>query len=495
MASPHGESPSEGQKFRLVKFFSYASFIVFILFSFPFSVIISQKAKDILMKSYENYALLLGENLNHQVFQNFMIPVTRRYGKVRLRDKEQYEWMDQIVKNTIHSFRIDVVNIYDINKGVIAYSTDSRLLGTSVKESIGYKKAVEGEHFSGLISVGDDLWGLGIERIGGEKKLRTYIPFRGMDPLTGEQGYVGGVFELIQDLSQEYQSIVKFQYLIFGLSILIMGLIFVALLFIVHKAEGIIEERAKEQRELESQLNQAERLAALGQMVAGVSHEIRTPLGIIRSTAELLGGAPGADEGQKRLSGVIVEESSRLNNIVTEFLDFARPEEPNLQNCQLEEIIERNLAFLRPELEKEQILVHNKLNGRSFPLKADPDMLYRAMLNLFVNAIQSMKGGGALYVNIWEAEDRVLLGIGDNGCGISEENMRRIFNPFFTTKGRGSGLGLSIVKKIIEGHGGSIWLKSQEGVGTKVMIELPLAASVEKPLPANGDAAVEKRFA
>jgi signal transduction histidine kinase len=112
-----------------------------------------------------------------------------------------------------------------------------------------------------------------------------------------------------------------------------------------------------------------------------------------------------------------------------------------------------------------------------------------------VNAIQSMKGGGALYVNIWEAEDRVLLGIGDNGCGISEENMRRIFNPFFTTKGRGSGLGLSIVKKIIEGHGGSIWLKSQEGVGTKVMIELPLAASVEKPLPAYGDAVGEKRFA
>lgn len=463
----------ERKQFRLVKFFAYASFIVLIIFSFPFSVVISQQAKDILMKSYENYAFLLGGNLSHQVFQNFVIPVTTRYGQIRLREQRQYELMDQIVKNTIHSFNINVVNIYDIGKGVIAYSTDSRLLGKKVRETLGYKRAVKGKYSSGLISERDELWGLGIEWIGGEKKIRTYIPFRGIDPYTGDKGYVLGVFELIQDLTQEYKSIVKLQYLIFGLSILIMGLIFIALLLIVHKAEKTIEERAKEQRELEAQLNQAERLAALGQMCAGVSHEIRNPLGIIRSTAELLAGMPDSKDPQKKLSGMIIEESSRLNNIVTEFLDFARPQEPNLQECYLEDMIKKNLAFLQPELEKKKIFVHDNLNKRSFKLEGDPQLLYRAFLNIFINAIQSMKNGGSVKVDVAEEKDHYIVGIEDTGSGIVEENMSKIFNPFFSTKDKGSGLGLSIVRNIIEGHKGSIRIESKLGSGSKVIITLP----------------------
>ena len=359
MVPPGQETPAEGRQFRLVKFFSYASFIILILFSFPLSVVISQNARDILMKSYENYALLLGENLNHQVFQNFVIPVSRRYGQIRLREKQQYEWMDKIVTTTIHSFNIDIVNVYDIGKGMIAYSTDTRLVGKQVRETPGYRDAIKGQHSSKLLAEGEDLWGLGIKWFEEEKKLRTYIPFRGMDPFSGDKGDILGIFELIQDLTQEYQYIQRLQYIIFGLSILFMGLIFVALLLIVRKAEKIIEARAREQRELEFQLNQAERLASLGQMCAGVSHEIRNPLGIIRSTAELMGGMPDSSESQKKLSNVIVEESSRLNNIVTEFLDFARPMNPNFQDCYLEEIINKNLDFLKPELDKGKISVHH----------------------------------------------------------------------------------------------------------------------------------------
>ncbi len=466
------DSQSEGKQFRLAKFFAYASFIVLFLFSFPFSVIVSQNTKDILMKSHEDYALLLGKNVSHQVFEDFIIPAAARFGKVRLSDEEQYQWLDQIIRRTVHGLNIDVVNLYDIGKGVIAYSTDSRLLGKRAKENTGYKMAVEGGHFSRLIPEGEDPWGLGVEKIKDEKKLRTFIPFRWVHPATKER-YVGGVFELIQDLSLQYQSIVKFQYITFGLSILIMALIFVVLLIIVHKAQKIIEERAKERRELESQLNQAERLAALGQMCAGVSHEIRNPLGIIRSTAELMGGMPDSHEAQKRLSNVIVEESSRLNNIVTEFLDFARPQEPNFQDCYLEEIINKNLNFLGPELDKEKISLHDDLNGRSFKLKADPQLLYRAFLNIFVNAIQSIENGGAITVNVTEKKGHYVVGVEDTGAGISDENLVKIFNPFFSTKDKGSGLGLPIVRNFIEGHKGTIWLESKEGLGTKVYVKLP----------------------
>ena len=463
---------AEGKQFRLVKFFAYASFIVLILFSFPFSVLISQQAKDILMKSYENYALLVGENLNHQVFQNFSIPVSRRYGHISLREKGQYELLDRVVRNTIHGFNVDIVNIYAIRQGVIAYSTESRALGKKVKTSPGYDKAVNGEHSSGVLAKGDNFWGLGIERIGGEKKLRTYIPFRGVNPFTGENE-IFGVFELIQDMTREYRSIVKLQYFIFGLSTLIMGLIFVALILIVRKAERIIGERAREQRELEAQLNQAERLAALGQMCAGVSHEIRNPLGIIRSTAELMGSIDGSNDSQKKLSGVIIEESSRLNDIVTEFLDFARPLKPNLQDCYLEEVLDKNLQFLKPELDKKKIAIHHNLEGRSLKLRADPQLLYRTFLNIFVNAVQSIENGGTITVNVEEARNHYTVRIEDTGYGISRENLSKIFNPFFSTKEKGSGLGVSIVRNIIEGHGGTIRIESEEGAGTKVMIELP----------------------
>lgn len=463
----------EGKQFRLVKFFAWASFIVLLIFCFPFSVVISQKAKEILLNSYENYALLVGQNLNHQVFQNVVIPAYRRYGQIKLREKEQYELMDRVVRNTIHGFNVDLVNIYSIGENVIAYSTDPDLIGLKVKASSGYRKAVKGESSSRLISSSFELWGLGIEVMGGTRKLRTFIPFRDVDPFTGDKGYIGGVFELIQDLTPQYESLVRFQFLIFGLSILIMGLIFLALILIVHKAEKVIEQRARERRELQEQLHQAERLAALGEMVAGVSHEIKNPLGIIRSTAELLGGMPDADDTQKRLSGVITEESTRLNQIVTEFLDFARPQMPNLHASDLVEIIEKNLTFLEPELEKSGVTVSHDLDGRSLDLVADHDQLYRVFQNLLINALQAMNHGGKIDIRVSEEKGGYLIEIQDTGCGISPENLKKLFNPFFTTKERGSGLGLSIVRKIVEGHKGLISIESRESLGTRVLVRLP----------------------
>ena len=481
MTQTQTHTDHNGRQFRLVKFFAYASFVVLIIFSFPFSMVISKQAKDILMKSHENYALLLGQNLNHQVFHNFVLPVTSKYGKIRLREKEQYEWMDRIVRNTIHGLKIELVNIYDINNGVIAYSTDPSLLGKKVRESVGYKRAVMGENSSGLISGGDTLWGLGIEKMGGKRTLRTYIPFTGIGPFLGESGYVLGVFELIQDLSEEYKSVIRFQYLTFGLSTLIMGMIFVALLLIVRKAERIIDERAREQRELEAQLNHTERLAALGEMVAGVSHEIRNPLGIIRSTAELLGSMPGAAASTNRLTQLIIEESGRLNNIVTEFLDFARPMTPKFQDCDLNQILERTFLFLGPELDKTGISLQNNLRHQPLKLRADAEQLYRSFLNIFLNAIQAMPNGGKIQVDVTEDKDgHYLIEIADTGVGIGEKELNKIFNPFFSTKERGTGLGLSIVRNIIEGHRGKIWFESRvagadgEGAtGTRVMIRLP----------------------
>ncbi len=459
-------------RFRLVKFFAYASFVILIISSFILAMVISQRATKLLMNTYENHALLIANNLNHQVFHYFNIPVRYRYGAIRLREKEQSDLMDKIVKTTIHSFNIEEVNIYDAQKGIIAYSTNKDLIGLTGRGGMGYRDALEGKHSSRLISREPAISGSWFMDFTKEKKLKTFIPFKAEPPFS----YIGilGVFELTQDLTKEYESILKFRYLIFGVSFVIMFFIFLALLLVVRKAEHLLRKREQEQKLLEDQLNQAERLAVLGEMVAGVSHEIKNPLGIIRSTAEFLAENPKSDQIQKKLSNIIIDESGRLNDIVTDFLDFAKPQVPNLQDCHLEEIINRNLSFLRPELDKKGVSINNgNLNSKPFTIKADPELLYRAFLNIFLNAIQSMKDGGNIDIKVEEEKENYKVEIQDTGIGINKENLNKIFNPFFTTKEKGSGLGLAIVKKIIEGHKGDIWIESEEEVGTSVFVKLP----------------------
>jgi two-component system sensor histidine kinase HydH len=453
----------EVKPFRLVKNFAIASFIVLILISFPFSLFISQKAKEILFKHYEDYALELGSYIDSQVLQGFTLPMAMQFGEISLRNKQQMETLDSVIRKATETLNVDVVKLHSFHDNKVIYSTDPSLINEKSVKTDGYMKALKGEMSSELISEGKGLWGLG--------KVRTYIPLK--IPLEKDEFFINGILEMVLDMTEQYRSIVKLQYLIFGTSILMMALIFFALLFIVHKAEQLIRRRIMEQRELEEQLNLAERLAALGEMVAGVSHEIKNPLGIIQSTAELLSSMPDAGEKQKRLSGVITEESIRLNRIVTEFLDFARPHELNIQESQLEEIIQKNIDFLKPEMIKKGISIKTNIDGRGYKISVDQDLIHRALMNLIMNSMQAMENGGTISLGVTDAKGGYNITIQDSGSGITSDNIKKIFNPFFTTKEKGSGLGLPIVRKIIEGHHGTIDIESNKGEGTKVTIHLP----------------------
>jgi signal transduction histidine kinase len=309
-------------------------------------------------------------------------------------------------------------------------------------------------------------------------------------PLSAELGPILGVFEITQDISEDYKTINRLQIIILVSSSVVMSLLFVVLRLIVKRAESIIEKRAEERRVLEQQLHQAERLAALGEMVAGVSHEIRNPLGIIGSTAELLCQKIADTDPKNKLGKIIVEETARLNAIVTDFLDFARPTEPRLTDCQVDEVLERNLAFLQMEMDRRGIQVDRDYSRNGSPIQADRDLLYRAFLNVFMNAIEALHEGGTIRVSIRYhngQDDSLEVTIADTGPGIAEEVKGRIFEPFFTTRVKGTGLGLSIVRNIIESHGGSIRIESPavgteasgEAQGTAVIITLPLKSAQE----------------
>ena len=460
--------------FELVKYFSFSAVAVFLLFTISMVWFMSNNTKEMLLQRSEAYALVLAENLNHQVYQQFVIPTFLRYSEIALRKPEQFQRLDAIIKNTTHGLNIESVTIYETKEPKVAYSTIGDKVGQLVPATPEYLKARDGGSNSTLITHGNIL-SLFPGRQGIHGQLKTLIPFRLEKGLGEDTGPILGVFEIVQDLSADLEAVVRLQWMIVGISVLMMSGLFVALWLIVARGDRIVARRAEERLKLEERLNHVERLAGLGKMVAAVSHEIKNPLGIIRSTAEILGKrlaklAPG----NEHLAGIIVQETMRLDRIVTEFLDFARPQKMRIAPTVISDLIQRALTFMEPEFVKARIQLVERVD-HSATAAVDSDHLYQAILNILVNAVQAMPEGGTLTV-LLRQEPRtrsICLEIADTGHGMSEEVLGQVFTPFFTKKNRGTGLGLAIVRNIIESHLGQIEVDSVEGQGTLFTIRIP----------------------
>jgi signal transduction histidine kinase len=461
--------------FQLVKYLALSSLMVLLVCTILLSGFISQKAKAILLTKSEQYALLVADNLNHQVFFQFTVPTLIAEGEIRLSRESQYERLDKVVRNTIHGLSVARVDIYD-QQGILTYSTNKEMIGSKGDICDPFTRAMNEESVSVLSADETDF--LGFELKGGARRLTTYLPMWEERPLSWRKGKVLGVFEITQDISHDYETIHRFQWIVAFSFLLFVGILFVTILFIARRAERIITARAKERYKLEEQLYQSERLAALGEMIAGVSHEIRNPLGIIRSTAELL-DCRMQELKLKKFSSIIVEESTRLNDILTEFLDFARPKTLRPALCKIEDILDRNLSVMEAECQRLGISVQRCYQTEDRCLEADHDLLYRAFVNILANSLQAMPEGGTLTLQTAVTNGRdgaplMEIQVRDTGTGIPKEAMKKIFNPFFTTREKGTGLGLAIVQTIIDNHNGEIEVVSLEGRGATFIIRLPL---------------------
>ena len=461
--------------FRLVKYFSFTGLGLVLITTIVLSWVISNYAKKVILDRSESYSLLLAEHVNRQVFLQFVLPTVLRYGEIALRNPTQFKRLDTVVQNTTEGLNVDSVTIYDSKENIISYSTISEEIGVRDEGGREYERALNGINSSRLISKASLLNLLpGSDPI--SSKLLTYIPSRRENPLSERTDDIMGVTKVVQDLSDDMEAILRLQLTIIIVSILIMGTLFLILTQIVTKADQINEARAQERRRLEDKLNQAERLASLGEMVASVSHEIKNPLGIVRSTAEILNKrlkeqAPAS----KHLAEIIITETSRLDDIVREFLDFARPQVPKFTAIPINDLITKVEGFMQPELSKNNITVENNLAADLKPIHVDQNLLYRAFLNLFINAVQAMPDGGIISVSTYlspHEKKKIVIRIEDTGIGIAGEKLPMIFTPFYTDKNRGTGLGLSIAKNIIEQHAGTITVESQAGKGSTFLITL-----------------------
>jgi signal transduction histidine kinase len=240
----------------------------------------------------------------------------------------------------------------------------------------------------------------------------------------------------------------------------------------------IIENRlAEEERiRLQEQLRHADRLATIGQLAAGVAHEINEPLGAILGFAQFIGKAGDLPEQVKEDAGKIVNASLHVREIVKKLLIFASQMPTKKSAVNLNEIIEEGLLFLESRCAKEDVELVRVLSSGIPDIVADPGQLNQVLVNLVVNAIQSMPDGGTLTISTGVEDKYVYITVEDTGIGMSDEVKNRIFLPFFTTKevGHGTGLGLPVVHGIVTSHGGTINVETELGKGSRFEVRLPI---------------------
>lgn len=223
-------------------------------------------------------------------------------------------------------------------------------------------------------------------------------------------------------------------------------------------------------------------LAAVSQLAASVAHELRNPLSSIKGAAQYLRNEFGEQETIREFLDIILEEVGVLNRITTEFLNFARPMHLNLEQAHVHDSIRKLLQVMKPQLTAQGIETIVDL-GPDVPASAfDRQQMDHVLRNLVLNAVQAMSHGGVLMIRtrlLAVPLPAVEIAVSDTGPGIAPEDLSRLFTPFFTTKAKGVGLGLTIVEKILENHGGGIAVESKPGSGTTFLARLPVAPGAE----------------
>ncbi|MCD6217918.1 hypothetical protein J7L05_08680 [bacterium] len=253
---------------------------------------------------------------------------------------------------------------------------------------------------------------------------------------------------------------------------------------VAHEISLIIEERetSKYKAMLQEQLRHSDRLATIGQLAAGVAHELNEPLGSILGFAQLIKKAGDLPNQSEEDIDRIVNASLHAREIVKRLLIFARQMPGKTDKVDLNKIVREGLYFIESRIARENIELEINLADNLPVIAADPTQLHQVLVNLVVNALQSLYGEGKLIISTEFDENNISLIIEDTGAGISRELLPQIFNPFFTTKdvGQGTGLGLSVVHGIVTSHGGDIRVTSEEGVGSRFEVKIPISSDMDE---------------
>jgi two-component system sensor histidine kinase HydH len=226
---------------------------------------------------------------------------------------------------------------------------------------------------------------------------------------------------------------------------------------------------------LRREIARSQRLATVGKLAAGVAHEIRNPLSSIKGFATYFKERYREKSEDRHVADVMIQEVDRLNRVVGQLLEFARPITVSKKLISMQTVVEDSLALIERQTDEKRIQVKTRFQSDIKHVPVDPDRISQVLLNLYLNALESMESDGLLTVCLEEDKEknRVRIRVSDTGSGIRKEDIPHIFDPYYTTKTSGTGLGLAIVHNILEGHGGDIAVESSVGEGTTFTLFLP----------------------
>lgn len=258
----------------------------------------------------------------------------------------------------------------------------------------------------------------------------------------------------------------------------------IVVFFLVAAVTGVLADRSRRRerelrrvyQKLESsfeQLRRADRFSAVGQLSAGLAHEIRNPLASIEGAAEILGQEFTGPEMRQEFLGIIRKECRRLNRLLSELLDFARPRPPERRAVEVERLLDNVVTLVAHSAERNGIALRKQVAPGLPALVADPEQLTQVILNLAINAAQAMPQGGEILLAARREDRGVLIQVRDQGTGIPAPDLEKIFDPFFTTKSDGAGLGLSVAHQIVTQHGGAIRAERNPEGGMTFSVWLP----------------------
>jgi signal transduction histidine kinase len=255
-----------------------------------------------------------------------------------------------------------------------------------------------------------------------------------------------------------------------------------------HRTAALQAEIAERKR-LEQAKLQAERLAIVGTMAAEVAHEVRNPLASItlnldlvqKEIKQLAAGREHSTSEGNLLVGEMREEVLRIQRVIEDYLQFARLPKPRPQPVAVNELLERKLAFINGEFERARVKLLTHFDPALKIIAVDGEQLWQALLNLIRNSLEAMPEGGELTIGTWGDSKQVRLRVTDTGKGMTETQLEQVFKPFFTTKARGTGLGLTLVQQIVTEHGGHLECESAPGKGSTFTIILPFREKTDEP--------------